>query len=157
MKHKYVFSKDTAAGELSIKEYAELSKDVFTPICETVYGVAQFEAALAEGPAALMAEMRTQNFYPPGSFSEKIVLGISDTIASGGEEMIEIFCDDAEFLAKSLDGQESFEDIEEDEDESLDEFIEEDLPDSLDGDVKTGKVVSTDLDGENGAGGDEEG
>lgn len=146
MKHKYVFSKDTATGELSIKEYAELNKDVFTPICETVYEVKQFESALAQGPVALMAEMRTQNFYPPTSFSEKIVLGISDMISSGGQEMVEIFCDDADFLTKSLDGHEAFEDIDDSEDETLDEFIDEDLPDSFGGDVKTGKVASSDTD-----------
>jgi hypothetical protein len=148
MKHKYVFSKDTAAGELLIKEYAELSKDIFTPICETVYEVKQFETALAQGPAALMAEMRTRNFYPPSSFSEKIVLGISDMIPTGGQEMVEIFCDDSEFLTKSLDGQEAFEDIDDGEDETLDEFIDEDLPDSFNGNAKTGTgtVASADVD-----------
>jgi hypothetical protein len=145
MKHKYVFSKDTAAGELQIKEYAELSKDIFTPICETVYEVKQFETALAQGPAALMAEMRTHNFYPPSSFSEKIVLGISDMISTGNQEIVEIFCDDAEFLTKSLDGREAFEDIEDSEDETLDEFIEEDLPDAFNGDVKSEKAASTDI------------
>jgi len=156
MKHKYVFSKDTATGELSIREYAELNKDIFSPVCETVYEVNQFEKALAQGPAALMAEMRTHNFYPPSSFSEKIVLGISDMISASGQEMVEIFCDDADFLTKSLDGHEAFEEIDDDEDETLDEFIDEDLPDSFNGDVKTGNVASPDLDIEDDVAEDEE-
>jgi len=146
MKHKYVFSKDNGTGELSIKEYAELNKDVFTPICETVYDVKQFEAALAQGHAALMAEMRTQNFYPPTSFSEKIVFGISDMISTGGQEMVEIFCDDADFLTKSLDAHEAFEGIDDGEDENLDDFIDEDLPDTFGGDVKTGNSTPSDID-----------
>jgi hypothetical protein len=157
MKHKYVFSKDTATGELMIREYAELSKEIFSPVCETVYDVKQFETALAQGPATLMAEMRTRNFYPPSSFSEKIILGISSMISSGGQEMVEIYCDDAEFLTKSLDGQEAFETIEDSEDETLDEFIEEDLPDSFNGDVKTGTVASTDIDAEDNSPEGEEG
>jgi hypothetical protein len=145
MKHKYVFSKDTAAGELSIKEYAELNKDIFTPICETVYEVKQFETALSQGPAALMAEMRTHNFYPPSSFSEKIVLCISDMMSSGDQETIEIFCDDADFLTKNLDSNEAFEDIDDNEEETLDEFIDEDLPEGFTGKVKTGDAASTDI------------
>jgi hypothetical protein len=146
MKHKYVFSKDNAAGELSIKEYAELSKEIFTPICETVYGIKQLETALAQGAGALMAEMRTRNFYPPSSFSEKIVIGITDLISSGDQDMIEMYCDDVEFLTKGTDESEAFEEVEDDEEETLDEFIE-DLPDTLSGDkVKTGDDASPDPD-----------
>jgi len=145
MKHKYVFSKDTTTGEVLIREYAELSKEIFSPVCETVYEVAQFEKALSQGPAALLAKMRTRNFYPPGSFSEKIVLGISDMISSDGQGMIEMFLDDADFLANSLDSQEAFEDIEDDENETRENFIEEDLPDTFDEKLKTSNVNSSDL------------
>ena len=146
MKHKYVFSKDTSTGEVLIREYAELNKDIFSPVCETVYEMKHFEMALSKGPAALMAGMRTRNFFPPSSFSEKIILGISEMISSSGQEMIEIFCDDSEFLSRNLDGHETFEDIEDDEDEALDNFIDEDLPDTFDEGVKTGSVDSSDLD-----------
>lgn len=149
MKHKYVFSRDTATGELLIREYAELSKDIFSPVCETAYEVKQFEQALASGPVALMAEMRTHNFYPPSSFSEKIVLGITDMMSSDDQEMVEIFCDDADFLAKSLDGHEAFEDIDDSEDETLDEFIDEDLPDTFSGNAKKRGGTSDDPDMEN--------
>jgi hypothetical protein len=93
-----------------------------------------------------MAEMRTQNFYPPTSFSEKIVLGISDMMASGDQELMEIFCDDADFLTKSLDGHVAFEDIDDEEDETLDEFIDEDLPEAFNDDVKSEGGASADLD-----------
>ena len=158
MKHKYVFSKDTAAGELAIREFAELSKDAFSPVCETVYDAKQFEAAVARGPEALMAEMRTRNFYPPSSFSERIVLGITEAISSGEQEMVEIFCDDADFLTRSVEGHEEFETIDDDEDdESLDDFIGEDLPDTFDDDVKGGSAdSSSDLDSEDDTPDDEE-
>ena len=146
MKHKYVFSKDSATGELLIREYAELNKDTFSAVCDTVYDVKRFEEALARGPVALMAEMRTQNFYPPTSFSEKIVLGISDMMSAGDQEMIEIFCDDADFLTKNLDRHEAFESMDDEEDESLDDFIDEDLPDAFSDDVKSEGVASADLD-----------
>jgi hypothetical protein len=157
MKHKYVFSKDTATGELAIREFAELNKDLFSPVCETVYDVKQFEAAVARGPEALMAEMRTRNFYPPSSFSERIVIGITEAIFSGEQEMVEIFCDDADFLTRSVEGHEEFETIDDDDDESLDEFIDEDLPvDTFDEDVKSGKADSSDSDSEDDTPDDEE-
>ncbi len=146
MKHKYVFSKDITAGELLIREFAELNKDIFSPVCETVYEVKQFEKALAQGPVALMVEMRTQNFFPPSSFSEKIIDGISELFNSGDQEVVEIYCDDADFLSKSLDGQEIYEDIEDEEESDVDDFIDEDLPDTFDDDVKTANVESSDLD-----------
>lgn len=156
MKHKYVFSKDSATGELLIREYAELNKDTFSPVCDTVYDVKRFEEALVRGPLALMTEMRTQNFYPPASFSEKIVLGISDMMSAGDQEMIEIFCDDADFLTKNLDRHEAFEGMDDEEDESLDDFIDEDLPDAFSDDVKSEGVTSADLDIEDHGSDDEE-
>jgi hypothetical protein len=149
MKHKYVFSKDTATGEVTIREYAELNKEIFSPVCETAYDLKAFEKALSLGPAALMAELRTRNFYPPSSFSEKIVLGISDMISSDGQEMAEIYCNDTDFLTKSLDGQEVFEEIENEVDETLENFIDEDLPDAFGEKVKTNSVDTSDLDAEN--------
>lgn len=145
MKYKYVLSKDTDTGELLIKEYAELNKDIFSPVCESAYEVKRLEEVLPGGPGAVIARVRTLNFFPPSTFSEKISLGVTDLISAADQSaMLEVYCDDTEFLSKNLDGEEAFEEIEDEDDEPLDEFIDdEDLPDGFEDNDKSGRVKTT--------------
>lgn len=136
MKHKYVFGKDNDTGQLIIREYAELSKEIFTTVCESRCEVKQIEEAVAGGHEAVMAKMRNMNFFPPSSFLDRIAHGVTELITSGEQNAVEVYCDDSEFLTKSLNGQESFEKIEEDADESSDDFIDDDLPDDFGDKVK---------------------
>jgi hypothetical protein len=137
MKYRYVLSKDNDTGQLIIKEHAELSKEIFSMICESNYDVKQIEEAMAEGDEAVAAKIRTPSFYPPGNFLERIAQSVTELLASGEQSMVEVYCDDTEFLAKSLDGSETFEKLD-DEEEDADDFIDDDLPDDFDGAVKPG-------------------
>lgn len=137
MKYKYVFSKDHDASQFIIREYAELSKEIFSIVCESSYDLKQIEDAMADGYDAVMAKMRTQNFFPPGNFLDRIVKDVAELIASGEQNMVEVFCDDAEFLTKSFNSMESYGKLDDDEDESPEDFIDDDLPDDFDDDVKT--------------------
>lgn len=143
MKHKYVLSKDNGNGEFLIKEYAELNKDIFSPVCESVYETNQVESAVKAGHGAVIAKMRAQNFFPPIGFSEKIARGVIDLVSSTEQNMVEVYCDDCEHLNVDQDDSESIEKIEDNEDENLDEFIEDDLPDDFESDVKPNKVNSS--------------
>ena len=139
MKYRYVLSKDYDTGQLIIKEYAELSKEIFSTVCESNYDVKQIEEAMAKGDEAVAAKIRTPSFYPPGNFLERIAQSVTELMASGEQGMVEVYCDDTEFLAKSLDGSETFEKLDdEDADEDADDFIDDDLPDNFDGAVKPG-------------------
>ena len=84
--------------------------------------------------------MRTLNFYPPAGFSEKLILSVSDLLSSKDRDRVEVYCDDTEFLTTSLNGQDTFEKIDDEADESLDNFIEDDLPNGFDDDVKAKRV-----------------
>jgi hypothetical protein len=146
MKHKYVFNKDNDSGQLSIKEYAELSKEIFSVVCESNCDIKQIEEAMTGGDEAVVAKIRTQSFFPPGNFMERIVHSVTEMIASGEQSVAEIYCDDNEFLTKSLRGAESYGSIDDETDESADEFMDDDLPDDFDGDVKPGSSgVSIDI------------
>ena len=146
MKHKYVFSKDNDTGQLIITEYAELSKEIFSIVCESSCEVKQIEEAMPGGYEAVMAKMRTQNFFPPSNYLERIAQGVTELIASGEQSMVEVHCDDAEFLTKSLKGIETLGKIDDEAEEVPDDFIDDDLPDDFDDEVKPGAPgVSIDI------------
>ena len=146
MKHKYVFSKESAAGRFVIREYAELSKEIFSVVCESSCELKEIEAAVARGAEAIMARMRTQNFFPSSHFIERIANGVNELIASSEQNMVEVLCDDAEFLTKSLRGLETFGKIEDEAGDGPDDFLDDDIPDDFDDDVKPGvSGVSIDI------------
>ena len=131
-----------------IQEYAELNKDIFSPVCESTYEARQIEEVAARGDEAVIAKMRTLNFFPPSSFSERIAQRLAELMASDEQGMVEVYCDDSEFLTKSLGGVESFEKVEDEEEEEdiLDDFIDDDLSDGFDDDVKSdGKGSAIDI------------
>ena len=80
----------------------KLSKEIFSAVCESNFDGKQVEEALAGGYQGVMTNMRTQNFFPPGNFLERIVQGVSELIASGEQNVMEIYCDDTDFLTKNL-------------------------------------------------------
>ena len=146
MKHKYVFSKDNDSGQLIIREYAELNKEIFSAVCESSCEMKQIEAAVAGGYEAVMAKMRTQNFFPPSNFLERIAQAVTELITSGEQSTVEVYCDDTEFLTKSLKGLEPFGKLDDEADESPDDFTDDDLPDDFDDEVKPGvSGVSVDI------------
>lgn len=147
MKYKYVFSKESDTGRFLIRECAELSKDIFSTVCESSREIKQIEAAVAGGYEAILAGMRTQNFFPPSNFVEKIANGIVELINNDEQSVVEVYCDDTELLTKSLGGgHELFGKIDDDDDDDSDDFIDDDLPDDFDDDVKSGTSrVSVDI------------
>jgi hypothetical protein len=136
MKHKYVFSKDNDTGRLIVKEYAELSKDIFSTVCESSCEAKQIEGAVSEGLESVMAKIRTQNFFPPSNFFERIAHGITELMAPGDQSMVEVYCDDSDFLTKSPKGQDAFGKLDDEADDESDDFIDDDLSDDFDDDVK---------------------
>ena len=145
MKHKFVLSKENENATLLIREFAELNKDTFVLVCEASYDAEQIREAMARGREAVLAKVRTPNFYPPITFTERVVSGVLDLMGAEEKRMVELFCEDAEFLTKGLHAVESFEKIEEEE-ETLDVFIEDDFPDGFDEDKADPIGTSVDID-----------
>ena len=102
MKQKYAISKDEKTGDLSIQEYAELSKDMFSLVCEESYKKDRIEKAIDEGRNALINTLRTPNLYPISDYIEKIADTVSDLYqANGGQsDPIELVFDDIELFRR---------------------------------------------------------
>lgn len=107
MKQKYSIVKDVKTGDLAIQEYAELSKDMFSLVCEEAYEKDRIQNAVKEGKKALIDTLRTPNLYPISDYIDKIadaVIGLYQ--AEGQSEPVEMVFDDVE-LFKSQEEKEA--------------------------------------------------
>jgi hypothetical protein len=128
MKQKYTIAKDRKTGGLTIQEHAELSKDMFSLVCEESYDKQKIEKALTEGRTALIATLRTPNLYPIADYIEQIADAVSRLYneKEAQEDQVELVFDDVELF------QQEEEDIEPDEDEDsveIDDLLDDDTPD----------------------------
>lgn len=127
MKQKYQITRDSQKQILTIREYAELDKDILSPLCEENYPLKTIQEAARKKKEVLIAALRTKNLYPPGMYAERIAAGVANLLASD-DQSVELFFDDIELLAaeeeemEKLLGEESGENL----DELLDDNYEED-------------------------------
>jgi hypothetical protein len=101
MKQKYSIFKDNESSILTIKEFAELDKGMFSLIFEETYENAMIEAAIEDGKDTLVAAIRTPNLYPIAEYAEKI----ADTIIeyykkTPAEEPVELVFNDIKLMQK---------------------------------------------------------
>ncbi len=101
MKQKYSILKDNKSGIVTIKEFAELDKGMFSLIFEETYETAMIETAIKEGKEALVAAIRTPNLYPIAEYAGKI----ADTVIeyfenTPAEEPVEIVFNDIKLMQK---------------------------------------------------------
>lgn len=102
MKQKYAISKDEKTGDLSIQEHAELSKDMFSLVCEESYKKDRIEKAIDEGRQALINTLRTPNLYPISDYIEKIADTVTELYQKNGGQNgpIELVFDDIELFRR---------------------------------------------------------
>ena len=101
-----------------------------------------FLIARSVGQSSLIAAIRSDNLYPPGSHAKKIAASIVDLYASDDDQTLDILFDDKEMLTKEQEDEGQFEDLKEDVD--LDEDDETDELDNLldDDDIKIKTTTS---------------
>ncbi|MFP4667665.1 MAG: hypothetical protein ACOCY3_02380 [Desulfosalsimonas sp.] len=131
MKQKYSITKDDKTGDLSIQEYAELSKDMFSLVCEESYEKDSIQRALQEGKKALIDTLRTPNLYPISDYIDKIadtVIGLYENGDQSGS--VELVFDDVELFKSQEEKDEA---VEEDSVE-IEDLLEEDSGDEDSGD-----------------------
>jgi hypothetical protein len=129
MKQKYVILRDTANKELVIKEYAELDKDIMTLVCEETYGDKTIQSAIRKNRDALLYAIRTEKFYPPVLYAERIADAVINIYDSKKNQSDELFFDDIDYITKyrekgGVTGE--LEDKSDDLDDILEESFEED-------------------------------
>ena len=130
MKQKYNIFLNDETRELSIKESAELDKELFSVLCEETYGSNAVESAIQKGKESLISTLRTNNFYPIGVYADKIAESVMDLYHSDTDRTIELFFDDKELLAEEreeLEAQEEVEDTVENASNEIDELLQDDV------------------------------
>ena len=100
MKQKYLIINDRKNKQFKIQEFAELNKETMSLLCEEAYGYETIKSAVSEGKEALTSTLRTNNFYPPGIYAEKIAAAVYQLHKSKTEESMELFFDDINLLTK---------------------------------------------------------
>jgi hypothetical protein len=100
MKQKYQIVKDDKKKTLIVREYAELDKDILSPLCEEIYELESINSAIAQGKAVLIAALRTKNRYPPGIYAKKIADAVVKLLSSAKVQSTELFFDDVELLGQ---------------------------------------------------------
>lgn len=101
MKQKYSILKDNKSGIVTIKEFAELDKGMFSLIFEETYENKAIEAAIKEGKEALVAAIRTPNLYPIAEYAEKIADTVIDYFENAPEEEpVELVFNDIKLMQK---------------------------------------------------------
>ncbi|MDY6789738.1 MAG: hypothetical protein SWH54_00540 [Thermodesulfobacteriota bacterium] len=130
MKQKYLISKENDQKKLIIKEFAELDKERLSLLCEEEYDYKIIKSAISKGKEALIAELRTNNMYPPGVYAEKIAQAVIDMFDSKDSPPMELFFNDIDLLIK---GQETSEDLDEIESivDEIDELIGDDVKEEV--------------------------
>jgi len=128
MKQKYLILNDKENKQFKIQEFAELSKESLSLLCEETYDYRTIKSAASTGKDALVSALRTNNMYPPGIYAEQIAEAVMDLNSSAERESIELFFDDINLLTRSREGVKVSEHIEEEtEDTDLDEMLGEDF------------------------------
>jgi hypothetical protein len=72
--------------------------------------------------------LRTNNFYPPGNYAEKIAAALYQLHKSKAEEPVELFFDDINLLIKKRKSPEASAQLEDDS-ADLDDMLEDDFDD----------------------------
>jgi len=135
MKQKYAIERNKETGNLTIKEYAELDKGLFSLIFEETYPGDVLSAAIKEGPIAVISAIRTPSLYPIAEYAEKIAEKIIETFDSEtlSVEPVELVFNDVKLMQK---GRKEVVEVDEDAPVEIDDLLHDvhgaDVVDDLD-------------------------
>jgi hypothetical protein len=128
MKQKYLILNDKENKQFKIQEFAELSKESLSLLCEETYDYQSIKSAVSTGKDALISALRTNNLYPPGIYAEQIAEAVIDLNSSVERESVELFFDDLNLITKTREAIKVSEQLEDEtEDTDLDDMLGEDF------------------------------
>ena len=131
MKQKYLILKDNDKKALIIREFAELDKEILSPLCEETYDAKVIHSAIKAGKETLIQVLRTKNMYPPGIYANQIADAVLSIFAAKEQESLELFFDDIELINQDEHAIEMLADPES-ESEEIDELLEDDYDENYD-------------------------
>lgn len=126
MKQKYVLTKSGEKETLTISEYTELEKNIFSLICEESHDGDAIRAAIAQGAEKLISTFRTHNMYPRVTYAGELALGIIEMYRSHQNEKKEFMFDDKDAFNRPPEEDATLLDMVEKEAASVDDLIEDD-------------------------------
>jgi hypothetical protein len=143
MKQKFIIQKNDDERQLIVQEYAELDKDILSFICEERHDLTRIESALKGGREALIAELRTDNMYPPILYAQAIADVIIQKLTDEERREHEVVFDDDSYIRKDQRRVGEHEDADE-EDSDLEDLLDEDLDDEdLDDEYDDKKIMKS--------------
>ena len=144
MKQKYLIINDKKNKQFKIQEFAELNKEMLSLLCEETYDYVTIKSAVSAGKEALISTLRTNNFYPPGNYAEKIAAAVFQLHKSKAEEPVELFFDDINLLIKKRKSPESSGSGQPSDDSAdLDDMLEDDFDDDYSEKDRVKKIDSS--------------
>ncbi len=143
MKHKYLIERNTEQKQLTIKEYAELDKEILSFLCQETYSEEKIAAAITRGKEALIAALRTPNMYPSGLFANKIAEAVLAMYGPEPSPSNEIILDDVDFIIKQRVKRKVVEDIDEEEPAGIDDLLDDDIDEDFDDKPSIKKINSS--------------
>jgi hypothetical protein len=143
MKHKYLIEKNADQKSLTIKEYAELDKEILSFLCQETYSEEKITVAITKGKEALIAALRTPNMYPSGLFANKIADAVSTMYGPESSPSTEIILDDVDFIIKQRVKRKIVEDVDDDEPAGIDDLLDDDIEEDFDDKPSIKKINSS--------------
>ena len=142
MRQKYIILKDDKDKVLTLKEYAELDKGLFTLMCEETYEEKNILKKISEGEKELISALRTTNIFPPQPNMVKIINSVISLYNTKDKDSEEVILDTLEDLKMNKD---TFVVDEKDESVEIDELLDEKVDDEYvdQQDIKTISSVGT--------------
>lgn len=131
MKQKYSIMKDPKTQLLTIQEFAELSKDLFSMVCEESYLGDTIITRIGEGKKELIATLRTPNLYPVSEYIDKIadtVISLYAEDSDADSVPVEVVFDDIDSFINKAEQEEEEEDDEES--AEIEDLLEDESEDS---------------------------
>lgn len=129
MKQKYSIFKDVKENKLTIREYAELDKEILSLLCEKIYDNESIQSAIAKGKETLISTLRTKALFPISMYAEKIAESVINMYEHENDQSVELFFDDLDIISKDREAPIVEMEVESDPAE-IDELLEEDISDS---------------------------
>ena len=144
MKQKYLILKDNDKKELIIREFAELDKEILSPLCEEIYDAKVIQSAIKEGQETLIQVLRTKNMYPPDIYANQIAHAVLSIFAAKESESLELFFDDIELINRDEEDTAMLVELESESEEIDDELLQNDYEVNFD-DKGTLKQINSPL------------
>lgn len=142
MKQKYSVLKDIENDKLTIREFAELDKEMLSLLCEETYVYSVVEKASRQGEEALIRAIRTQNLFPPINYAKALAETVKNLIESEDAESA-VFFNDVETLSTiSEDIVLEMDDVDS-ESADIDDLLDDDVEEDFDDDIEITNINSS--------------